>query len=133
MNRIIYYYQTFIGLKPILNLHKVTHIHLSSIHFGINPDKSIIAIQSHVHQHAELMWVLNSICYLGELNRMTQFKDKSKKYGNDKTFVGLYDYPVLMAADILLYGAEEVPVGDDQKQHVELTREIAGAFNRRNL
>ena len=94
---------------------------------GIDPEKSIIAIQSHVHQHAELMWVLNSICYLGELNRMTQFKDKSKNKKNIN--VGLFSYPVLMASDILLYQADLVPVGSDQKQHLELSRDLAMRFN----
>ena len=94
---------------------------------GIDPGKSIIAIQSHVHQHAELMWVLNSICYLGELNRMTQFKDKSKNKKNIN--VGLFSYPVLMASDILLYQADLVPVGSDQKRHLELSRDLAMRFN----
>jgi len=94
---------------------------------GIDPKKSTIAIQSHIHEHAELMWVLNSICYLGELNRMTQFKDKSKNQKNKN--VGLFSYPVLMAADILLYQADLVPVGADQKQHLELSRDLAIRFN----
>ena len=94
---------------------------------GISPEKSIIAIQSHIHEHAELMWVLNSICYLGELNRMTQFKDKSKNKKNIN--VGLFSYPVLMASDILLYQANLVPVGADQKQHLELSRDLAIRFN----
>ena len=95
---------------------------------GINPEKSTIAIQSHISQHAELSWVLNSLTYMGELNRMTQFKDKSKKY--DKNInAALFTYPVLMAADILLYQADLVPVGQDQKQHLELTRDIAARFN----
>ena len=94
---------------------------------GIDPEKSIIAIQSHIHEHAELMWVLNSICYLGELNRMTQFKDKSKNQKNKN--VGLFTYPVLMASDILLYQADLVPVGADQKQHLELSRNLAVRFN----
>ena len=94
---------------------------------GINPEKSTIAIQSHIHEHAELMWVLSSICYLGELNRMTQFKDKSKNQKNKN--VGLFTYPVLMAADILLYQADLVPVGADQKQHLELSRDLAVRFN----
>ncbi len=94
---------------------------------GIEPEKSIIAIQSHVHQHAELMWVLNSITYMGELNRMTQFKDKSKNMKNINS--ALFSYPVLMAADILLYNADLVPVGADQKQHLELARDLAGRFN----
>ncbi len=94
---------------------------------GINPDKSIIAIQSHIHEHAELMWILSCISYLGELNRMTQFKDKSKNTKNIN--VGLFSYPILMAADILLYQADLVPVGSDQKQHLELSRNLSIRFN----
>ena len=94
---------------------------------GIDPKKSMIAIQSHIHEHAELMWVLSSICYIGELNRMTQFKDKSKDKKNIN--VGLFSYPVLMASDILLYQADLVPVGADQKQHLELSRDLAKRFN----
>jgi len=94
---------------------------------GIDPDKSTIAIQSHISEHLELMWVLNSICYMGELNRMTQFKDKSKNQKNIN--VGLFSYPVLMASDILLYQSDLVPVGADQKQHLELSRDLAHRFN----
>ena len=94
---------------------------------GINPEHSIIAIQSHIHQHAELMWVLSSLCYMGELNRMTQYKDKSKNLKNINS--GLFTYPVLMASDILLYNADLVPVGADQKQHLELARDLAHRFN----
>jgi len=95
---------------------------------GIDPKKSTIAIQSHVPQHAELAWVLNTFTYMGELNRMTQFKDKSAKHqANINT--GLFTYPVLMAADILLYQADAVPVGEDQRQHLELTRDVASRFN----
>ena len=94
---------------------------------GIDPDKSTIAIQSHIHEHAELMWVLNSLTYLGELKRMTQFKDKSRNKKNIN--VGLFSYPVLMASDILLYQADLVPVGADQKQHLELSRDLAVRFN----
>ena len=97
---------------------------------GIDPAKSTIVIQSHVPQHAELAWVLNTMTYLGELNRMTQFKDKSKKH-NANINAGLFTYPVLMAADILLYQANAVPVGADQKQHLELARDIAQRFNHR--
>ena len=95
---------------------------------GIDPEVNTIVIQSHVPQHAELMWVLNSITYMGELNRMTQFKDKSKQY-NKNINVGLFSYPVLMASDILLYQADVVPVGADQKQHLELARDLAHRFN----
>lgn len=94
---------------------------------GIDPEKNTIFVQSHVHQHAELGWILNCIAYMGELSRMTQYKDKSKKQDNIK--VGLFDYPVLMAADILLYDPDYVPVGEDQRQHLELTRDIAQRFN----
>ena len=94
---------------------------------GLNPEKNVIFIQSHVHEHAELAWILNCSAYMGELSRMTQFKDKSKKQDNVK--VGLFDYPVLMAADILLYDADFVPVGEDQRQHLEITRDIAKRFN----
>ena len=95
---------------------------------GIDPEKSTIVIQSHVPQHVELMWVLNTLTYMGELNRMTQFKDKSKKHAANINS-GLFTYPVLMAADILIYQADLVPVGADQKQHLELARDLAGRFN----
>ena len=95
---------------------------------GIDPKKSTIFVQSHVPAHAELAWVLNCNTMFGELSRMTQFKDKSAKHGNNIN-AGLFTYPTLMAADILLYQAALVPVGQDQKQHVELTRDIAERFN----
>lgn len=95
---------------------------------GIDPNKSIIFLQSHVPAHCQLSWVLNCYTQVGELNRMTQYKDKSKRYADNVT-AGLFDYPVLMAADILLYQANLVPVGDDQKQHIEITRDIATRFN----
>ena len=95
---------------------------------GIDVDKSILFAQSHVSAHAELMWILNTMCYPGELSRMTQFKDKSRKH-EDNINMGLMDYPVLMAADILLYQTELVPVGADQKQHLELARDLAIRFN----
>ena len=95
---------------------------------GIDPEKSNIFIQSQVASHAELAWVLNCFTYMGELSRMTQFKDKSTKHA-DNINSGLFTYPVLMAADILLYQADLVPVGEDQKQHLEITRDIAERFN----
>ena len=95
---------------------------------GIDPQQSTIFIQSQVPQHAELGWILNCYAYMGELNRMTQFKEKSAK-AEANINVGLFDYPVLMAADILLYSADKVPVGQDQKQHLELTRDLAIRFN----
>jgi len=94
---------------------------------GLDEARSLLFLQSHVRAHAELTWVLNCIASFGELRRMTQFKEKSE--GQESVSVGLFDYPVLMAADILLYNTEEVPVGDDQRQHVELTRDIAIRFN----
>ena len=95
---------------------------------GLDPEKNIIYYQSHVPQHAELGWILNCYTYMGELNRMTQFKEKSAKHA-DNINAGLFTYPVLMAADILLYQADLVPVGEDQRQHLEITRDIAGRFN----
>lgn len=95
---------------------------------GIDPNKSTIFVQSHVPEHTQLAWVLNCYTYFGEMGRMTQFKDKSARYEGNVS-VGLFTYPVLMAADILLYQAKQVPVGDDQKQHLEITRDIAQRFN----
>mgnify|MGYP000450815118 CR=1 FL=1 len=97
---------------------------------GLDPEKSTIFIQSHVSAHAELAWVLNTMSYMGQLNRMTQYKDKSKKLGENVN-AGLFTYPVLMAADILLYQTDLVPVGEDQKQHLELARDLAERFNNR--
>ena len=96
---------------------------------GIDPTKSTIFVQSQVHEHAELGWVLDCYTYMGELSRMTQFKDKSAKHA-DNINAGLFTYPVLMAGDILLYNADIVPVGDDQRQHLEITRDIAERFNK---
>ncbi len=95
---------------------------------GLDPEKNCIYYQSHVSGHAELGWILDCFTYMGELNRMTQFKDKSAKHA-DNINAGLYTYPVLMAADILLFQADVVPVGADQKQHLEITRDIANRFN----
>lgn len=96
---------------------------------GIDPQRSIVVVQSHVPYHTELAWVLNTVTYMGELRRMTQFKEKSAGTEGESIGVGLFDYPVLQAADILLYQADVVPIGEDQKQHVELTRDIAERFN----
>ena len=98
---------------------------------GIDPAESTLYVQSHVAAHAQLAWVLNTITGFGEASRMTQFKDKSLKQGADATTVGLFAYPTLMAADILLYQTQIVPVGEDQRQHVELTRDLAARFNSR--
>ena len=95
---------------------------------GLDPEKNVLFVQSHVHQHAELGWVLNCYTQFGELSRMTQFKDKSAKH-KENINGGLFTYPALMAADILLYQADMVPVGHDQKQHCELTRDVAQRFN----
>lgn len=95
---------------------------------GLDPEKSILFFQSHVSAHAELAWILNCFTYMGELSRMTQFKEKSARHA-DNINAGLFTYPVLMAADILLYNADIVPVGNDQKQHVEIARDIAERFN----
>jgi tryptophanyl-tRNA synthetase len=98
---------------------------------GIDPAKSTLFVQSHVPAHAQLAWVLNTITGFGEASRMTQFKDKSAKQGADTSSVGLFTYPILMAADILAYQANVVPVGEDQRQHLELTRDLALRFNSR--
>lgn len=98
---------------------------------GIDPEHSTLFVQSHVSAHAQLAWVLNTITGFGEAGRMTQFKDKSAKQGSDSASVGLFTYPILQAADILLYDAVTVPVGEDQRQHIELTRDLANRFNSR--
>ncbi|MBX3311669.1 MAG: tryptophan--tRNA ligase [Microbacteriaceae bacterium] len=98
---------------------------------GVDPEKATLFVQSNVPAHAELAWVLNTLTGFGEASRMTQFKDKSQRFGNDGTTVGLFTYPMLMAADILLYQTNLVPVGDDQKQHLELSRTLAERFNSR--
>ncbi|MBO7150023.1 MAG: tryptophan--tRNA ligase [Clostridia bacterium] len=109
------------------NTYELTALYLAC---GIDETQSILFAQSHVSAHAELAWILNTICYPGELSRMTQFKDKSLKH-EDNINMGLMDYPVLMAADILLYQTELVPIGADQKQHLELARDLAIRFNNR--
>lgn len=100
---------------------------------GLDPARCILFLQSHVREHTELAWILNCVATYGELRRMTQFKDKSDRSGGgqDSVTAGLFDYPVLMAADIVLYDADLVPVGDDQRQHLELTRDVVGRFNHR--
>ena len=98
---------------------------------GIDPQESALFVQSHVPAHAELAWVLNCITGFGEASRMTQFKDKSQKAGSESASVGLFTYPILQAADILLYQPKAVPVGEDQRQHLELTRDLAERFNSR--
>jgi tryptophanyl-tRNA synthetase len=96
---------------------------------GVDPNKSVIFVQSMVPAHSEICWILNNYVTMGELSKMTQYKDKSAKSGKEGQLVGLYDYPVLMAGDVLLYDADEIPVGMDQTQHIELCRTIAQRFN----
>jgi tryptophanyl-tRNA synthetase len=98
---------------------------------GVDPARATVFVQSHISEHTELAWVLSCLTGFGEASRMTQFKDKAGKKGAAGTTVGLFNYPVLMAADILLYDADQVPVGEDQRQHLELTRDLAGRFNSR--
>lgn len=113
---------------PKLLANETLRVLATYIAAGIDPEKNKVFVQSHVKEHAELAWVLNCYTYMGELSRMTQFKDKSQKAGASIP-VGLFTYPVLMAADILLYDTALVPVGGDQKQHLELTRDIAIRMN----
>ncbi|WP_037801056.1 tryptophan--tRNA ligase [Streptomyces sp. LaPpAH-108] len=98
---------------------------------GLDPDRCTLFVQSHVPEHAQLAWVMNCLTGFGEASRMTQFKDKAAKQGADRASVGLFTYPILQVADILLYQANEVPVGEDQRQHIELTRDLAERFNTR--
>ncbi|MDI3405444.1 tryptophan--tRNA ligase [Streptomyces sp. B-S-A6] len=98
---------------------------------GLDPERCTLFVQSHVPEHAQLAWVMNCLTGFGEASRMTQFKDKSAKQGADRASVGLFTYPILQVADILLYQANEVPVGEDQRQHIELTRDLAERFNGR--
>ncbi|MEU4893540.1 tryptophan--tRNA ligase [Streptomyces sp. NPDC044780] len=98
---------------------------------GLDPDRCTLFIQSHVPEHAQLGWVMNCLTGFGEASRMTQFKDKSAKHGAERATVGLFTYPILQVADILLYQAHHVPVGEDQRQHIELTRDLADRFNGR--
>ncbi|WP_328319207.1 tryptophan--tRNA ligase [Streptomyces sp. NBC_00388] len=98
---------------------------------GIDPERCTLFVQSHVPEHAQLGWVMNCLAGFGEASRMTQFKDKSAKQGADRATVGLFTYPILQVADILLYQANQVPVGEDQRQHIELTRDLADRFNTR--
>ena len=116
---------------PIVLLRRTIEIAKIYLAAGIDPEKCAIFIQSHVPEHAELMWILNTIIKIPELERMTQFKDKSGKSNKTGIDAGLMNYPVLMAADILLYDTQVVPVGKDQKQHIELTRKIAERFNKK--
>src|ERR687893_1245414 len=114
---------------PKVLRHKIRELAALYLASGIDPDKSVVFRQSRISGHAELAWLLNCIAKVGELSRMTQFKDKAQKEGAEAASVGLYGYPVLQAADILVYNAHLVPVGEDQRQHLELTRTLARRFN----
>jgi len=127
---VVDYHALTVPQEPKELRHKTLSIIAQYIAVGLDPEISNIFIQSHVTGHTELSWILGCLTGLGELNRMTQFKDKSAKAGANVN-AGLYTYPILMASDILIYNADFVPVGDDQKQHVELTRDIATRFNHR--
>ena len=115
--------------NPALLVEKTRDLARIYLAVGIDPHVFMVFVQSHVKEHAELTWVLNCVARMSELERMTQYKDKARKQ-QENISVGLFDYPVLMAADILLYQTDLVPVGDDQRQHLELTRDIAIRFNR---
>lgn len=114
--------------EPVLFRERILDLAALYLACGIDPEQSVIFIQSHVPAHAELAWLLSTFTMMGELDRMTQFKDKAQRHVSNVN-AGLYTYPVLMAADILLYGTRKVPVGEDQKQHLELARDIATRFN----
>lgn len=120
-----------VEVDPVLLRKRVLASAAQLLAIGIDPKKSTLFIQSHVPAHNQLGWVFECITGFGEANRMTQFKDKSQKSGADRTVVGLFTYPMLQAADILLYQPELVPVGEDQRQHIELTRDLAQRFNSR--
>ncbi|MDP1709325.1 MAG: tryptophan--tRNA ligase [Candidatus Komeilibacteria bacterium] len=125
---IVDYHAITIPYQPKEMEKRITDLALDYLSAGLNPEKAIIFVQSHVPEHTELAWIFNSITPLGELERMTQFKEKSSQHKQNVN-AGLFTYPVLQAADILLYKANLVPVGEDQIQHVELTRDIARKFN----
>ncbi|MFH1890281.1 MAG: tryptophan--tRNA ligase [Candidatus Kuenenbacteria bacterium] len=125
---IVDYHSLTENFDPEIKQEQIINTAIDYLACGIDPEKSILFVQSHVTGHTELAWILNCITPVAELQRMTQYKDKSKSQ-KDNINMGLFDYPVLMAADILLYKADLVPVGEDQTQHVELTRKIAKKFN----
>jgi tryptophanyl-tRNA synthetase len=118
-----------VPLDPKVLRHNVREMAAIFLAVSLDPERSVIFRQSRVSEHTELGWLLNCIARVGELSRMTQFKDKTQRGGTEGASVGLYDYPVLQAADILLYNAHLVPVGEDQRQHLELTRTLARRFN----
>jgi len=128
---IVDYHAITVPYDPKQMQDRIWNAVLDNMAAGIDPEKCTFFIQSHVHEHTELCWLLNSITPMGELTRMTQFKDKARQQGGENVCAGLLNYPILMAADILLYRAEVVPVGEDQAQHLEITREIVRRFNSR--
>jgi tryptophanyl-tRNA synthetase len=115
------------GAIPVKMAKNVFDLAVSFLAVGLDPEKSVIFVQSDVHQHTELAWLFNAVTPVGDLERMTQYKDKSQHF--ESIPAGILNYPILQAADILLYKADAVPVGEDQRQHLELTREIARKFN----
>jgi tryptophanyl-tRNA synthetase len=119
------------GHEPDLLRHRTRVTAAQYVAAGVDPARSTLFVQSHVPEHAQLAWVLGCITGFGEASRMTQFKEKAAQQGADGPTVGLFTYPILQAADILLYNADKVPVGEDQRQHVELTRDLGGRFNAR--
>jgi tryptophanyl-tRNA synthetase len=119
------------GHDPELLRHRTRVTAAQYLAGGVDPERSTLFVQSHVPEHTQLAWVLGCITGFGEAGRMTQFKDKAARQGTEGTTVGLFTYPVLQAADILLYHADRVPVGEDQRQHIELTRDLGGRFNSR--
>ncbi len=120
-----------VGVEPATLCERTRRTAAQYLAGGVDPTRSTVFVQSHISEHAELAWVLSCLTGFGEAGRMTQFKDKSGRPGAEGATVGLFTYPVLMAADILLYDADQVPVGEDQRQHLELTRTLAGRFNSR--
>lgn len=118
-----------VAQDPALLHHRTRVSFAQLVALGIDPQRATLFVQSHVPEHAQLQWVLSCLTGMGEAARMTQFKDKAARAGSDRTTVGLFTYPILQAADILVYRADAVPVGEDQRQHLELTRDLAARFN----
>nr|WP_211436034.1 tryptophan--tRNA ligase [Candidatus Kuenenia stuttgartiensis] len=127
---IVDYHAITVEYDPKEMQNRIINAAAVNIAAGLDPNKCILFVQSHVPEHTELAWILNTVTPMGHLERMTQFKDKAKQH-RDNINAGLFTYPVLQAADILVYKAEAVPIGEDQVQHIELAREIARKFNSR--
>lgn len=120
-----------VDVEPKLMTERTLKSVAQLVALGLDPQRCTIFVQSHIHQHNQLAWIMECLAGFGEASRMTQFKDKSAKAGSDRTTVGLFTYPLLQAADIMLYQANLVPVGEDQRQHIELTRDLGQRFNSR--